>query len=280
MSSHTTSTADDLRQRFLALCPNATPDVAEQCWHDVESAYREPHRHYHTMEHLRSMVQYLDVAVAAASGVYRDQDAAAQLWAVFYHDIVYDPRAPAGQNEARSTELALEHMRLLGQRVATAATVAELIRATATHQLPSLEALASALSAAVSSADDVAQARTACALFLDADLSALGGTPDAYTAYATGIRKEYLPSYGLETFNSGRAKVARRRARPTTIIRLAHLSAVLPCAQVLRAFLARPQLFFTEPGRSRLEASARVNLASELAQLEGEAQAPHGQPSS
>ncbi|PNW74159.1 hypothetical protein CHLRE_13g587650v5 [Chlamydomonas reinhardtii] len=92
------------------------------------------------------------------------------------------------------------------------------------------------------------------ALLLDADLSALGGSPQAYAAYAADIRAEYQPHYGAAAYAAGRCRV-------------------------LRGFLQRPELYFTSRGRSQHEAAARANLAAELAELEAvarEVQAEEG----
>lgn len=80
-----------------------------------------------------------------------------------------------------------------------------------------------------------------CATFLDADLSILGAFPKSYDAYAKAIRLEY-EHLDAETFRTGRAGV-------------------------LRSFLDRDQLYFTEAGRAAWEASARHNISRELATL-------------
>lgn len=73
------------------------------------------------------------------------------------------------------------------------------------------------------------------AQFLDMDLSVLGSHPDVFRAYDKAIRREYahvfLPVYWM----------ARRR--------------------ILKAFLARPTLYFSEWGREKFEAAAQANLA-------------------
>jgi predicted metal-dependent HD superfamily phosphohydrolase len=79
----------------------------------------------------------------------------------------------------------------------------------------------------------------------DADLAVLAGTPEAYTAYAAAVRAEYgfVPD---DAFRAGRAAV-------------------------LRQLLALPRLFRTPYGAAHWEAPARVNLAAELAGLDGPA---------
>lgn len=79
------------------------------------------------------------------------------------------------------------------------------------------------------------------ALFLDLDLSILGAEPATYDRYTEQVRAEYafVPGW-LFRFKRG------------------HL---------LRQWLARPALYFTEALRARFESAARANLARELQAL-------------
>ena len=102
--------------------------------------------------------------------------------------------------------------------------------------------------------------------------SALGGSPDEYRAYAAGIRGEYEEHYGLAAFTSGRAKVGTGRCTRYAVMPAGPFEtcASLLRVQVLRSFLARAHLCYTEYGRSHLEVKARQNLSAELAQLDAE----------
>jgi predicted metal-dependent HD superfamily phosphohydrolase len=77
----------------------------------------------------------------------------------------------------------------------------------------------------------------------DADLAILASGPDRYEAYRKAVRTEYcwVPD---DAFRSGRAAI-------------------------LRQLLALPRLFGTAYGRDHWEATARANVARELASLEG-----------
>ena len=81
------------------------------------------------------------------------------------------------------------------------------------------------------------------ALFLDADLLILGAEREIYDWYAGAIRREYewVPQ---ERYREGRAGVLRR-------------------------FLDRPKIFFSENIAKEYEAPARRNLTAELKELEG-----------
>lgn len=88
---------------------------------------------------------------------------------------------------------------------------------------------------------DPADGDLAGALLSDADLAVLAAGPERYAAYVTGVRREYshVPD---EAFRRGRY-------------------------EVLRALLAAPALFRTEPGRRLWERDARANIEAELATL-------------
>lgn len=79
------------------------------------------------------------------------------------------------------------------------------------------------------------------ALLVSIDLSVLGGAPATYDAYARGVREEYahVPE---AAFRAGRKAVMQR-------------------------FLEAPVLFADPAFRQRLEASARANIAREIASL-------------
>ncbi len=79
-------------------------------------------------------------------------------------------------------------------------------------------------------------------LFLDADLAILGSDRFRYRRYLVAIRREY-------------AHVAENAYREGRIA-------------VLKKFLARPQLYFSEAAQEKFEAQARTNLESEIRMLE------------
>lgn len=78
-------------------------------------------------------------------------------------------------------------------------------------------------------------------LLLDADLSILGADEETYLAYSRAIRREYSWVTDAE-YREGRLKV-------------------------LKSFLGRRRLFYTEPLTERFEAQARSNLSNEIRAL-------------
>jgi predicted metal-dependent HD superfamily phosphohydrolase len=150
-------------ERLAALCRRlgASAD-AGSLGADLLARYGEPRRAYHGLDHLRDCLEQLDAA--PAEGADRDRVEAA-LW---FHDAIYDPLA--GDNEARSAELARRSLEGLGVAPAVARHVAALVLETRHLQPP---------------ADPDAR------LLCDVDLSILGRDPGDFERYERGIRTEY-----------------------------------------------------------------------------------------
>lgn len=168
----------ELRRRWTALL--ADVGVADDGLFDaLVAAYGEPHRRYHTVEHLDAVVRKVD-ELAAAEGV---ADPAPARLAAWFHDAVYDPRA--ADNEDRSAEWARSALLERGAPATLADRVAALVRATADH----------------AGAGD-----PQLAVLLDADLAILAAPSEPYHGYANAIRHEYgfVPE---EDFRRGRTRV-------------------------------------------------------------------------
>ena len=152
----------------------AAPPGADRLGRDLLERWREPHRHYHTVEHLAAMLAIVG------------ERPAVEL-AAWFHDAVYDPRA--GDNEEASAALAERELGAAGAPPAHVAEVARLVRLTATH--------------------DPAPGDRGGALLCDADLAILAADPARYDAYAAAVRQEYahVPE---DAFRAGRAAVLRR----------------------------------------------------------------------
>jgi predicted metal-dependent HD superfamily phosphohydrolase len=139
--------------------------------------WSEPHRHYHTTEHLADMLSIVDAHEDAAA------DPRAVRLAAWFHDAVYDPRET--DNEELSARLAEETLPRLG---VDPTEVARLVRLTSRHN---------------PAPDD----RNG-ALLVDADLAVLARPPAEYRLYVRAVRAEYahVPD---DAFNAGRAAVLR-----------------------------------------------------------------------
>jgi predicted metal-dependent HD superfamily phosphohydrolase len=177
--------------------------------------WAEQHRAYHDLAHLDEVLTRVDLLADEAENVD------AVRLAAWFHDAVYDPKA--SDNEERSAWLATTMLHRLQVPEPTVAQVARLVRVTATHE----------------AADDDRDAAVLC----DADLGVLAATPERYSTYVDGVRREYA--------HVDDASFARGRAA------------------VLRGLMAHQPLFRTTYGREHWERGARANVQAELAHLDG-----------
>src|SRR5450432_344666 len=99
-----------------------TPVAAYPVFDRLVAAHTETHRNYHNLEHLNEMFK---VAGKLADGA---SDLNAVQLAIWFHDSVYDSRAP--DNEERSAALADEMLGPLGVPAHILHRVATMIRAT------------------------------------------------------------------------------------------------------------------------------------------------------
>jgi predicted metal-dependent HD superfamily phosphohydrolase len=130
--------------------------------------YAQPHRGYHDVGHL-------DELIALARQHTPDLDEPEQL-ALLFHDAVYVPGAPRGDNERLSGLLMRATVRTLGLRDLELDRAARIIDAT-THAAP-----------------PPAEAARVC----DLDLWRLAAPWEAFQRHALGIRREYLHLFADE----------------------------------------------------------------------------------
>jgi predicted metal-dependent HD superfamily phosphohydrolase len=171
-----------LEPRWLALCADLAVDgaVAREGGRMLADAHGEPHRAYHGLTHLAECFVLTDAMADLATDERTDVELA-----IWFHDIVYDPRA--SDNELRSAVIAGEWLGRAGCAV-RADAVRALIEMTAGHR--------------------VDRPTAAVAAVHDADLGILGAAPDRYREYARQIRTEYahVPD---EAYAAGRTAVLR-----------------------------------------------------------------------
>ena len=135
----------------------------------LKARYAEPHRRYHTLEHIEHCLREFDPRQAR-------EPEAVEL-AIWFHDAVYDTRR--SDNEERSAAWLLELM-------PEAKRAAELILATKHHR--------------ASTPDE--------ALLVDVDLAILGQSKERFDRYEKQIREEYAWVPGL-LFRRKRRKILR-----------------------------------------------------------------------
>ncbi len=129
---------------------------------DLAQRYREPGRRYHTLAHVRDVLDQLD---AVADQLGHPGEAALAVW---FHDAVYDPRR--SDNEDESAALARRVLEAASAPSAQVDRIASMILDTR-HQGPA--------------------ASPAGALVADADLAILAAPEDEFDAYERAIREEY-----------------------------------------------------------------------------------------
>lgn len=126
------------------------------------TAWSQPWRHYHTLQHL---MECLDTLERERS--YAENQAEIAL-ALFFHDAIYALKA--SDNEAQSAAWAQRELACSGVAAPTIGRINGLILATCHHAAP--------------------ETRDA-QLLVDIDLAILGAAPERFDEYETQIRREY-----------------------------------------------------------------------------------------
>lgn len=154
--------------------------------------YAEPHRKYHTRQHLAECIALLEPVLPLA------QHPAEVEMALWFHDAVYETRRH--DNEAQSAAWAQRALRAADVGVESAVRVHTLVMATGHTALPA-----------------TADAK----LLVDIDLAILGAPPARFAEYERQIRDEYgfVPGW---LFRRKRRAVLRGFAQRTSIYHTAH----------------------------------------------------------
>lgn len=155
----------------------ARPD--DTLFETLLGCYLEPHRKYHTLQHLGECFEWLDrVRHLAAS------PAVIEL-ALWFHDAIYDVRR--SDNEERSAAWARAAALDAGSSTAVAEEVFSLVMATRHH---------------------VVECGGDALLMVDVDLAILGATPARFEQYEQQIREEYSWVPGI-LFRGKRRQILR-----------------------------------------------------------------------
>lgn len=147
----------------------SSPFVSENLHAELLAAWSEPHRRYHTLQHLGECLAHLKAARAEAA---RPEEVELALW---FHDAIY--AIGRNDNEQRSADWAREALLSGGAPADMASRVHSLVMATRHGvQAPS-----------PADGDDARDT----ALLLDIDLSILGAPPQRFDEYEQQIAQEY-----------------------------------------------------------------------------------------
>ena len=171
--------SDPLLERWLALWRRlgAGGDDLAETGKGIIAAYEGAGRFYHSRKHLEDVLDKLDWAKTALADAGDLKDVplperapmfdAIEL-ALWYHDVVYDPKAK--DNEAKSRDRFLADAARYGVPEAIRTDVARMIDVTASHKTAS---------------------RLPEKILCDCDLSILGAPQEQFSEYDANIRKEY-----------------------------------------------------------------------------------------
>ena len=170
-----------LKETFIALLHQYTTDngLINTYWSEIEKAYMNKDRHYHTLAHLENMLKELNEV--------RNQinEWNTVLFSLYYHDIVYN--VLKSNNEEQSAELAQKRIHAIPVSAQMIENCYQQIIATKNHTL---------------------SPNTDTNFFIDADLSILGKDWFSYEQYTQRVRKEYS-IYPDLVYKPGRKKVLK-----------------------------------------------------------------------
>lgn len=147
---------------------------------EITRRYAEPHRRYHTLRHIAGMFDS-----AARFGI---DLGVAQIFAIWFHDIVYDPTRT--DNEERSASLVMSAMSAASYDDATHAR--RIILDTKTHKPSDPQS----------------------AIVLDLDMGILCASHVAYRKYVHDVREEFSHLSDKEWTAGRRAWIIRTLAEP------------------------------------------------------------------
>ena len=150
------------QDRWQALMNRLQFDANKQTFDELDKAYTQPHRRYHTTEHISAMLRHVDRV-----NDLLEQPSLVEL-AIWFHDAIYAPFSST--NEADSAVWAVKFLNDNGALANDADVVSDLIMATLHNSK-------------VSNNDQ--------ALLVDIDLSILGTEPNVYQQFEKDIRFEY-----------------------------------------------------------------------------------------
>lgn len=153
-----------MRELFTTLAQKNVSNarLIEELWSEINSAYSEPGRHYHNHGHIKYLL--------GKAEEYRSdlEDYDLVLYAIFYHDIVYDFKRK--DNEEKSAELGVRRLKQLGLPAERIKRCEKHILATKKHE----------------ASDD-----NDTNYMVDFDLASLGEAPEVFERNAENIRREY-----------------------------------------------------------------------------------------
>jgi predicted metal-dependent HD superfamily phosphohydrolase len=162
---HFTSTIEFLKYNWRTLLQpfQVEPNLEQKVFGDLVTAYSSPVRFYHTLEHIRQVLEKIEQMRQFSINFPVLQ------FAAWFHDVIYNPKLK--DNEEKSAEYAEMVLSSIKIPQSIIIQVKNLILITKTHK--------------VISTDIDSQ------IFVDADLAIFGSTEREYQIYTESIRQEY-----------------------------------------------------------------------------------------
>ncbi|MDB6067992.1 MAG: hypothetical protein JWR26_4200 [Pedosphaera sp.] len=168
-------------EKWNQLWRNMGCEGVSRAWYErLANAYSEPQRHYHNFQHIAECLEIFESARTLA-----EQPHAVEM-AIWFHDAVYDPKAP--DNEERSAAMAAQCLGEASVGQAFIQKVTRLIMATKSHD---------------------ASTDVDAPVLVDVDLSILGQSNDRFRQYESQIRREYL-WVPVAIFSSKRGEILKQ----------------------------------------------------------------------
>lgn len=156
-----------LQNQWQSLMTKMHLDESLDCYQVLVLAYREKHRHYHTLDHISAMLKHLD-AVKAEGLIQNDKTYCEIALAIWFHDAVYKPFSAS--NERDSADWAIKFLESVSYEQTGIKRIEQLIMATLHN-------------GAITNDTD--------ALMVDIDLTILGTETQIYDRFEQNVRKEY-----------------------------------------------------------------------------------------
>lgn len=185
--------------RLLSAVSGTLSATAPMIWQTLQTAYQQPHRYYHTAQHIGECLQLFDRYRHLA-----EQPLAVEF-ALWFHDAIYQPQRP--DNEQQSAAWTVEVLRQAQVAKTVQQQVSALILATAHQQPPKTN-------------DE--------ALMLDIDLAILASAPDRFAEYQQQIRAEYA-WVAEQIYQQKRQEILTRLYNHGNIYHHAEIKAALEC---------------------------------------------------
>ena len=247
-----------LEEQYYKVFAKLSSDLRDKWITILMKLYNEPNRHYHNLNHVRSM---LDKSQSPRLLKLESQQTQILHLAIWFHDAIYiNISKHPGSSEIQSIfifqEFAKEillvnRQRSLIQSLEVERAVKYLILCTIKHnpipEMPNVPRYMGDPQIRDLFDDNMTmpsllQNTSLTTLFLDLDRSILGTSTEEYDVYSKAIRQEYI-HYPWDEYRSGRVSV-------------------------LQGFLNRERLFFTDHFHAQFENIARENINREIRSLQ------------